>query len=309
MSPNSPDLKSTSSSSRRNRNQKSIAVPSGGAPSSYHHYNSSSSSSRMMSSSSSSDNLDFFWNYLSRLVDFQQMDIQSALDQMLTLISQPLNPQKVYKMSYYRKQTKNHWYRDDPAFLFVQILLLIVSSIAYCVAFRIDSLFSSSINFILENVIVNWFFTGVIISSVSRAIANQYLISSSNMNTSSSNSSSSAQIIKSQKVEWLYAFDIHCNAFFPFFVLVYGVQFFLLPIILRSNIFALILSNTLYAVAFSWYFYVTHLGYRSLPFLQNTEYFLFPIVLVIAVYVLNFIGYPFGLGWNASRLMTFIYFD
>jgi hypothetical protein len=47
----------------------------------------------------------------------------------------------------------------------------------------------------------------------------------------------------------------------------------------------------------------------ALPFLSNTEVFLFPVAAVLLVYALNFIGYPFGFGWNASRLMSIIYFD
>lgn len=42
-----------------------------------------------------------------------------------------------------------------------------------------------------------------------------------------------------------------------------GVQFFLLPIVLGSSLLSLGVANTLYAVAFSWYFYLTHLGYRG----------------------------------------------
>ena len=36
----------------------------------------------------------------------------------------------------------------------------------------------------------------------------------------------------STQVEWLHAFDIHCNAFFPLFLLLYVVQYMLLPILL-----------------------------------------------------------------------------
>ncbi len=36
-----------------------------------------------------------------------------------------------------------------------------------------------------------------------------------------------------QRVEWLYAFDVHCNGFFPLYVLLYVVQFFLTPILLQ----------------------------------------------------------------------------
>ena len=88
-----------------------------------------------------------------------------------------------------------------------------------------------------------------------------------------------------------------------------GVQFFLLPLVLGESFFALLLSNTLYAAAFSWYWYITHLGYRALPFLSQTEVFLFPIAAIVLVYVLNLVGYPFGLGFNASRIMARIYLD
>jgi hypothetical protein len=88
-----------------------------------------------------------------------------------------------------------------------------------------------------------------------------------------------------------------------------GVQFFLLPLVLGKSLFALVVSNTLYATAFGWYWYITHLGYRALPFLSQTEVFLFPIAAVALVFVLNLVGYPFGLGWNASRLVAHVYFD
>ena len=35
----------------------------------------------------------------------------------------------------------------------------------------------------------------------------------------------------------------------------------------------------------------------------------FPIAAILAIYVVNFVGYPFGLGWNASRIVAYIYFE
>merc|ERR1712176_247992 len=145
--------------------------------------------------------------------------------------------------------------------------------------------------------LINWFGSGVVLASVGRGISIQHLtVHQSNNHVK-------------QRVEWLYAFDIHCNAFFPLFVLLYVVQFFLLPFVLSKSFFALFISNTLYAVAFSLYFYISHLGYRALPFLCNTEIFLFPIAVVLFIYALNLIGYPFGMGFNASRIVAYLYFD
>merc|ERR1711862_407734 len=104
--------------------------------------------------------------YISRMVDIQQMDIQSALDQMtstLTIFTSPLqqtsNNNRIYKTSYYRKQTKNHWARDDPAFVVLQILFLILASIAFCIAFKMLSI-RNVVVFLIQNIIVNWFLVG-----------------------------------------------------------------------------------------------------------------------------------------------------
>lgn len=54
------------------------------------------------------------YKYLRRLFHFQQMDFEFAMWQMLYLFT---SPQKVYRNFHYRKQTKDQWARDDPAFL------------------------------------------------------------------------------------------------------------------------------------------------------------------------------------------------
>lgn len=223
------------------------------------------------------------------------MDLQSAIDQMRTLLS--LYPQRVYKMAYYRKQTKNHWARDDPAFCFVQVVMIVAFSIAYGFAFRVSSL-SAMLGFVAKSVLIHWLLFGVFVASVGRLVANQHLMMSER----------SPSHVK-QDVEWLYAFDVHCNAFVPLFVLLYVVQFFLLPLVLGTSLLSMGFSNTLYAAAFGWYFYITHLGYRALPFLSNTEVFLFPVAAILAVYVFNFVVYPFGLGCNASRIVAYVYFE
>jgi UNC-50 family len=87
------------------------------------------------------------------------------------------------------------------------------------------------------------------------------------------------------------------------------VQFFLIPVVLGEGLVPMIIANSLYAAALSWYWYITHLGYRTLPFLSNTEVFLFPIAAVLLVFVVMLIGYPFNFGWNAARVMARFYFE
>jgi hypothetical protein len=59
--------------------------------------------------------------YLQRMLDFHQMDLQSAVDQMRTLLS--FYPQRVYKMAYYRKQTKNHWVSISATSIFISLIV------------------------------------------------------------------------------------------------------------------------------------------------------------------------------------------
>ena len=66
-----------------------------------------------------------FPDYMRRLCDFRQMDFEATFDQMLTLLS--FEPSKVYVSFYYRKQTKNQWARDDPAFMVVEAAFVAVS--------------------------------------------------------------------------------------------------------------------------------------------------------------------------------------
>lgn len=87
------------------------------------------------------------------------------------------------------------------------------------------------------------------------------------------------------------------------------MQFFALPIALGEGLLPLFVANTLYAAGFSWYWYITHLGYRALPFLSNTEVFLFPIAGIMVVYAIMLVGYPIaGFGYNAARVMARFYF-
>ena len=97
----------------------------------------------------------------------------------------------------------------------------------------------------------------------------------------------------------MYAFDVHCNSYFPLFILLYGesmlplllllpghsrrclkfdiklcaavVQFLFSPVLLHRNLLSSIISVLLYVVALSYYHYLNFLGYSALPFLDHTE--------------------------------------
>ncbi len=187
------------------------------------------------------------------MTDLQQMDLQSAIDQMRILLT--LYPQRVYKMAYYRKQTKNHWARDDPAFCFLQIVMIVAVSIAYGFAFRVGS-FLDIIGVVTKSVLVNWLGFGVIIASVGRLIANNHLMMAER----------SSSHVK-QEVEWLYAFDVHCNAFVPLFVLLCELSLWCsradLFTCFSCNVFLMLIFKLHFQMEYSFSYYHWYLGHLS----------------------------------------------
>uniref|UniRef100_A0A0D9XBD8 Uncharacterized protein n=1 Tax=Leersia perrieri TaxID=77586 RepID=A0A0D9XBD8_9ORYZ len=102
---------------------------------------------------------------------------------------------------------------------------------------------------------------------------------------------------------WLYAFDVHCNSFFPAFVILYVLQYFLSPLLVAHGFFPALLSNLLFVVAISYYHYLNFLGYDVLPFLDRTTFFLYPIGLVIILSPLMIL-----IGFNPTRYFLSLYF-
>jgi UNC-50 family len=67
-----------------------------------------------------------------------------------------------------------------------------------------------------------------------------------------------------QRVEWSYAFDIHCNSFFPFFLICYVLHFFFLPVLLAPlSFFSTVMANSLFCCGFMFYFYNTWQGFKG----------------------------------------------
>eukprot|EP01097_Dermamoeba_algensis_P009203 TRINITY_DN63_c0_g1_i1.p1 TRINITY_DN63_c0_g1~~TRINITY_DN63_c0_g1_i1.p1 ORF type:complete len:250 (+),score=42.07 TRINITY_DN63_c0_g1_i1:120-869(+) len=225
--------------------------------------------------------------YLRRMLSFPQMDLEFSSWQMLQLC---YSPTKTYRTTIWHKQTKNQWARDDPAFVAILIYLLIVSSLAFCLCFEYTS-FLSIVKTIGWTVFVDFLAVGLLISSICWLVSNAYLRIPGGLHN------------VEQKVEYLYSFDIHCNSYFPLVLLLYVVQYFFVLFLTQSGILYTFLSNTLYLFALSYYFYVTFLGYNSLPFLQNSVCFLYPVSLLVLGYFVSLM-----LNFNLSIFFMNIYF-
>lgn len=178
----------------------------------------------------------------------------------------------------------------DPAFIAIMVYFMAISSLGYAIAFHksVGGFFKA----ILYAIVVDFGLVGVLAATLGWYLANQYLL----IENAGSHTTE-------QKVEWLYAFDVHCNSFFPFFILLYVFQYFLMMVFMKDGFVCTLLANATYALAFSYYLYVTFLGYDVLPFLQHTTVFLYPIVGVAVAFLATCL-----LKFNISRFVMSSYF-
>ncbi|KHG13402.1 Protein unc-50 [Gossypium arboreum] len=233
--------------------------------------------SKTRSTPSTSRPNSMFPQYLRRIVKWQQMDIEYTFWQMLHLCTAPKVVSVVhmnyhggcsYQHTKYHKQTKNQWARDDPAFVVICSLLLAVATIAYCAAY--DHSAAHAVFVVISVLLFHFLLTGVFLATCC----------------------------------WLYAFDVHCNSFFPMFVMLYVIHYFVSPLLVAHGFIPELLSNLLFMVAASYYHYLNFLGYDVLPFLERTTFFLYPIGVIIVLSPILILS-----GFNPSRYFMNMYFS
>ncbi|XP_036396052.1 protein unc-50 homolog isoform X2 [Megalops cyprinoides] len=225
------------------------------------------------------------YKYLRRLVRFRQMDFEFAAWQMLYLFT---SPQRVYRNFHYRKQTKDQWARDDPAFLVLLSIWLCVSTVGF--GFVLDMGLVETLKLLLWVVFIDCIGVGLLISTLMWVVTNKYLMKHQS---------------KDYDVEWGYAFDVHLNAFYPLLVILHFLQLFFINhiVVINSDWFlGYFVGNTLWLTAIGYYIYITFLGYSALPFLKNTVVLLYPFALLGLLYVLSLC-----LGWNFTRGLCWFY--
>ncbi|THG98900.1 hypothetical protein EW026_g3376 [Hermanssonia centrifuga] len=185
---------------------------------------------------------------------------------------------KCYRNVYFHKQTKNTWARDDPAILILIAACLTVSATAWSVVYSYGPL--QAIELALLMIFRDFLLVGVIVATFLWFFSNRILVSPPSHATPTDSA-----------VEWAYAFDVHTNAFFPFYLTLYLAQLFLMPIILKDNWPCIFISNTLYLAAFAQYVYGIYLGLNALPFLIRSELLLAPLLPLFAAYVVSLLGF------------------
>jgi len=209
-----------------------------------------------------------------RAVHFPQLDTEYAMATVAELI---WSPSKVYKLAQSRHEIKGHWSRDDPAFVLILCAFIVVDFLAY--GFALDE--EWGIGRVIRHILVGlgfFFSVGIVVGTGTWFVCNKYF--------QARHPHSSA----SQKVEWFYAFDVHCNAFLPAFLLLGVVQYLLLPILVLGGILPALFSNTLHLAASLAYVHITVLGFLHLPFLNRDKVTMLwnpAFVLVLTWFVLS----------------------
>merc|ERR1712087_729779 len=135
---------------------------------------------------------------------------------------------------------------------------------------------------ILESVFFDFLLMTSVFSSSIWFISNKYLSINAPHHGHSYHAAGSGD---GNQVEWLYAFDVHCNSYFIYFVISNVLVLILTPILLRQSLFSLILGNSIYLIAIIAYFYVTFLGYDAIPIIQHSERLLFPLPVIVILYI------------------------
>ncbi|CCE87344.1 Piso0_005893 [Millerozyma farinosa CBS 7064] len=196
-----------------------------------------------------------------RLFKPATLDFETAVWECFHLIT---NPKKMYRTHYYKQSNSKIGYtRDDPSFLILLTSFLIISAIAWGLAYSPN--FWDICKLIIYMVMIDFYLVGVIISTISWFATNRLF------NKTYKGVFGSSQY-SLHYIEWSFCFDIHCNSFLIIWCLLYLLQFILLPLLTNEkSLLSLFLGNTLYFGAVGYYFVITFYGFSSLPFVNTAS--------------------------------------
>jgi len=220
--------------------------------------------------------------FFKQLFKFPQMDFEMAIWEMTSLI---IAPKKVFRSIYYHKQTKNTWHRPDPSFTYLLSFFLLLTSIAWGLAYAkgASSIFRITLVFIFGH-----FIGGSLLISTAAYFLIGRLLGPGVPGLPGRRRGLFTEIGgDGEQLEFGYCFDVAIRAFFPVWVFLYVVQFLLMPVIARGYWLSLCLGNTLYLAASVYYTVITFLGYNALPFIQHTELLLAPVPVFTILWMIS----------------------
>ncbi len=207
-----------------------------------------------------------FIDYLKKIYHIRQIDYYLAYLNILYCFK----PKELIEMSKMRKHLKNKYGRDDPGFLLLVIIDLFISSICYSFTFGIYNPFKIFNIFFIQTFVFLITF-GLIISMISKIVIDKYF------NNSTTN----------QTIEFIYAFDIHCNGFVPMYTFCGIIPFIFIGITSKDNyMIQVLLTNASLCIGILYYSYVTFISYFSLPFVRKNKFVTLGIWPIIFTFLL-----------------------
>ena len=208
--------------------------------------------------------------YLKRIFKVRHMDFEFAVWQMIYLF---ISPKKVFRNFSYHQETKRQWARDDPAFLVLFSGWLFVASIIFSVALALT--FFEFVKLLIWVIFIDCIGFGLLVAGILSFFVNKYLRFPGGEKNKES-------------VEFAYAFDVHLNAFFPLLIILHIIQLLYAPLAPHvSQFIGRFFGNSLWLIAFVYYFYITFLGYSALPFLRGTVVILWPLLGIFIFYCIS----------------------
>lgn len=216
--------------------------------------------------------------FFTRLLKFQHMEFDSALQQLAWAI---VSPKKLYRHHEAQYKTRESWSRDDPAFLVCICGFLLASTLGYTIFLRLGVI--GFFLTVLWTVLVDCIVTGLIVASLLWLLTNNFLMKPNSR----------------EKVQWSYCFDVHLNSFVPLALLVFVLQMPLIGVLQHRTLLWTIVANIMWVCALSSYIYSTFLGYSVMSQLRNTVILLFPVLLFLTVGVASI-----PLKWNYSTIFA-----
>ena len=202
-------------------------------------------------------------------------------------------------------ETKNTWHRPDPSFTYLLSFLLLLTSFAWAIAYSLSA--SSTAKLALMFIFVHFLGVSLFYATLAYFLVGRFLTSDRRVpgllpsrirrrrqqglfapppppaNTANGPAGS-------EPLEFGYSFDVGIRAFFPVYVLLYVVQFPLMPALAHPNLVATFFANTLYLAAYVYWTVIIFLGYNSLHFLHHTEWLLTPLVAWLVLWLVATVG-------------------
>jgi len=222
--------------------------------------------------------------FFKRLFKFPQMDFEMAVWEMTHLL---IAPKKVFKSIYYHKQTRNTWHRPDPSFTYLLSFFLLLTSFAWSLAYTPS--FASVVKLALMFVVVHFLAGSLLISTLAYYMVGRLLgpgiAGLPGRRRQQGLFGPPGGTRGAEVLEFGYCFDVSIRAFFPPYVLLYILQYILMPVINHQNRASTFFANLLYLAAGIYWSLITFLGYNALHFLHHTQLLLSPMLAWIIIWL------------------------